>query len=189
MATALARQLAQLNGLGPQERWARGKHSLLFDYQTAADVSAESLLGIAQQGAWQQQQPVLNDPSPLMCTGHADAATAVHDVLPTIAAVKHRECRGVTVTVCNACVSSLYCMPACAHLAGIEALCKVDRRFTPFTDSLFSRASLSITRDQLTKEENEQLDTNLSAFLRVLVNHFLMPAATQVLEYCIRRYQ
>eukprot|EP00878_Enallax_costatus_P034255 GHUV01037970.1.p1 GENE.GHUV01037970.1~~GHUV01037970.1.p1 ORF type:complete len:188 (+),score=50.03 GHUV01037970.1:644-1207(+) len=74
-------------------------------------------------------------------------------------------------------------------LTGIEALCKVDRRFAPFTDSLFSRASLSVTREQLTKEENEQLNTNISAFLRVLVNHFLLPAAFQVLEYCIRRYQ
>ena len=78
--------------------------------------------------------------------------------------------------------------PACA-VAGLQSLCKADRRYTPFAESLFSRASLSITRDQLTKDENEQLDTNLKAFLRVLVNHFLQPAAFQVLEYCVRRYQ
>lgn len=68
-------------------------------------------------------------------------------------------------------------------------MCKVDKRYTPFTDSLFSRASLSVSRDQLTKDENEQLNANLRAFLRILVNHFLLPATFQVLEYCIRRYQ
>lgn len=68
-------------------------------------------------------------------------------------------------------------------------MCKADRRYAPVTESLFSRASLSVVRDQLTKDENEQLNTHLRAFLRVLVNHFLLPAAFQVLEYCIRKYQ
>jgi U3 small nucleolar RNA-associated protein 10 len=71
----------------------------------------------------------------------------------------------------------------------VEALCKSDNRFAPFPESLFSRASLTIARDQLTKEENAQLNTNLGAFLHVLTNHFLAPAAFQALEYCIRRYQ
>lgn len=51
MASVLAEQLAQLaTAKGPQERYVRGKPSLLFDFQKAADVSAETLLGIAQQG-------------------------------------------------------------------------------------------------------------------------------------------
>lgn len=52
MASTLAQQLAQLQVVkGPQaERHAHGKLSLLFDYQKAADVSAEQLLGLAQQG-------------------------------------------------------------------------------------------------------------------------------------------
>ncbi|KAF6260625.1 hypothetical protein COO60DRAFT_874799 [Scenedesmus sp. NREL 46B-D3] len=122
MASALAQQLAQLSAAkGPQEKYVKGKASLLFDHQKAADVSAETLLGIAQQG--------------------------------------------------------------------LEVLCKVQKNFAPFPESLFSRASLSIARDQLTKEENAQLNTNLRAFLQVLTNHFLAPAAFQALEYCIRRYQ
>jgi hypothetical protein len=48
---------------------------------------------------------------------------------------------------------------------------------------------LTIARDQLTKAENSQLNTNLRAFLHVLTNHFLAPAAFQALEYCIRRYE
>jgi hypothetical protein len=51
MATLLAAQLAQVAARSaPQEPHVRGKASLLYDYQKAADVSVESLLGIAQTG-------------------------------------------------------------------------------------------------------------------------------------------
>jgi hypothetical protein len=51
MATALAAQLAQLAAGQPaQERYVRGRPSLLFDYQKAADVSAEQVLSIARAG-------------------------------------------------------------------------------------------------------------------------------------------
>jgi hypothetical protein len=48
---------------------------------------------------------------------------------------------------------------------------------------------VNTSREQLTAEENDALNTNLAAFLRVLTNHFLAAAAFQVLEYCIRRYK
>jgi len=64
-------------------------------------------------------------------------------------------------------------------VAGLDSLCRADKRFTPFQDKLFSRASLSVSRDQLTRDENNQLDANLRAFLHVLTNHFLAPAAFQ----------
>lgn len=51
MTSVLAQQLAQLAAAqGPQARFIRGKPSLLYDYQKAADVGAETLLDIAQQG-------------------------------------------------------------------------------------------------------------------------------------------
>lgn len=51
MASALAQQLAQLASLkGPQERYVRGKVSLLYDFQKAADVDAETLYNIALAG-------------------------------------------------------------------------------------------------------------------------------------------
>lgn len=50
MASVLASQLAQLARAGPQEKWLRGKASLLFSYQQAADVGADTLLSIAQTG-------------------------------------------------------------------------------------------------------------------------------------------
>lgn len=73
--------------------------------------------------------------------------------------------------------------------AGLEALVRSDKRFSPFTESLFSRSSVNTSREQSSAEENEALNTNLAAFLRVLTNHFLATAAFQVLEYCIRRYK
>lgn len=51
MASVLASQLAQLASKGPQEKWVRGKASLLFSYQQAADVGADTLLSIAETGA------------------------------------------------------------------------------------------------------------------------------------------
>lgn len=72
---------------------------------------------------------------------------------------------------------------------GIEALVKADKRFSPFTESLFSRSSVNGSREQLTAEENAALNATLAAFLRVLTTHYLSPAAFQVLEYCIRRYK
>lgn len=72
---------------------------------------------------------------------------------------------------------------------GLEALIKADKRFTPFSETLFSRTSASTSREQFTAEENEALNTNLAAFLRLLTNHFLATAAFQVLEYCIRCYK
>jgi hypothetical protein len=73
--------------------------------------------------------------------------------------------------------------------AGLSQLVRLDKRFSPFADALFSRAALSVARDQLTAAENEALAANLDAFLHLLADHFLAPAAFQVLEFCIRRYR
>lgn len=51
MATALAAQLAQLASTKPQQdKYIKGKASLLFDYQKAADVANEQCLNIARSG-------------------------------------------------------------------------------------------------------------------------------------------
>lgn len=53
MSTALAAQLAQLAAVqSAQERYVKGKPSLLFDYHKAADVSVEQILNIARTGTW-----------------------------------------------------------------------------------------------------------------------------------------
>lgn len=63
MASTLAAQLGEIakhKGPAGQERSVRGKASLLYDYQKAADVDAETLYNIAlaggvaaAQGFWQ----------------------------------------------------------------------------------------------------------------------------------------
>jgi hypothetical protein len=75
------------------------------------------------------------------------------------------------------------------HPTGIAQLVSLDRRFAPFADVLFSRAALSVARDQLNGEESAALDDNLNAFLHLLADHFLAPACFQVLEFCVRRYK
>lgn len=93
---------------------------------------------------------------------------------------------------CSGCAPAdcCCCCPALPFIhAGLEALVRSDKRFSPFTESLFSRSSVNTSREQLSAEENEALNTHLAAFLRVLTNHFLATAAFQVLEYCIRRYK
>jgi hypothetical protein len=51
MASVLAQQLSRLAAAqDPQAPYVRGKHSLLFDYQKAADVGAETLYNIALEG-------------------------------------------------------------------------------------------------------------------------------------------
>jgi hypothetical protein len=60
MATALEAQLAQLAAKKtPREPYMRGKPSLLYDYQKAADVSSETLLSIAQTGGCRRGRRVL----------------------------------------------------------------------------------------------------------------------------------
>ena len=68
-------------------------------------------------------------------------------------------------------------------------MCRLDARFKPFAGSLFSRAAITLVRDQLTKEENAKLDASLTAFLRLLSGFYLTSAAFQVLEFLVRRYK
>jgi U3 small nucleolar RNA-associated protein 10 len=80
------------------------------------------------------------------------------------------------------------CCP-CVCLPGLATLTQSDKRFKPFADSLFNRSSVHASREQLTAQENDALNANIAAFLRVLTNFFLAAPAFQVLEYCIRRYK
>jgi hypothetical protein len=73
--------------------------------------------------------------------------------------------------------------------AGLDRLVRLDSRFKPFASSLLGRSSLTLKRDQMTADENTALDEVLRSFLQLLTNHFLTPAAFQVLEYLIRKYK
>lgn len=73
--------------------------------------------------------------------------------------------------------------------AGFEALCRSEPRFSHFAQSLFSQQGLGISRNGITKEEDAKLTASIAAFLHLLANHFLSPAAFKALEYLIRKFR
>ena len=71
--------------------------------------------------------------------------------------------------------------------AGFRELCDKDSRFEPFAGTLFGQAALDLDRDSRTPDANRKLDASIAAFLALLGAHFLLPAATQALEFLVRR--
>jgi hypothetical protein len=82
--------------------------------------------------------------------------------------------------------SSLGC--PCAH-AGLEELIRLEPRFRPYRESLFSRAGLALNPDQQTADVLAQLDASIAGFCGLLVNHFLAAPAFKALEYLVRRFK
>ncbi|GMH37225.1 hypothetical protein BSKO_05098 [Bryopsis sp. KO-2023] len=74
-----------------------------------------------------------------------------------------------------------------ACVGGFEELCKKDNRFEPYGATLF--AGVPKEREQRTKEEDERVNESITSFLRILVDHFLEPAAFKALEHLIRSYK
>ncbi len=72
--------------------------------------------------------------------------------------------------------------------AGYDQLCRLDARFEPFRSTLFSRAGLSVVREQQSAENNAKLDASMTSFLELLSSYFLLAPAFKALEYLIRRY-
>eukprot|EP00198_Chlamydomonas_reinhardtii_P004646 XP_001693982.1 nucleolar protein [Chlamydomonas reinhardtii] len=72
---------------------------------------------------------------------------------------------------------------------GLEELVRLEPRFRPFRESLFSRASLDINPELQTAEFLSRLDESIGSFCLLLTNHFLAPPAFKALEYLIRRYK
>lgn len=144
----------------------RGKVSLLYDFQRAADVDAETLYNIALAGA--------------------ACRRAAHSALLNCIIYRLR-----AATRCRARSGRSWRPPAClpSFPAGFDKLCRVDARIRAYGDVLLSRSALSINRDQMTAEENAKLDGTLREILGLLTNHFLTPAALQILELFIRKYK
>ena len=73
--------------------------------------------------------------------------------------------------------------------AGLEELIRLEPRFRPYRESLFSRAGLALNPDHQTAEVLAQLDESIAGFCGLLVNHFLAAPAFKALEYLIRRFK
>lgn len=72
-------------------------------------------------------------------------------------------------------------------IEGYLELCRLDNRFEPFQSSLF--AGVPKEREQRTKAEDENVQQSITAFCRLLTDHFLEPCAFKALEHLIRSYK
>lgn len=81
--------------------------------------------------------------------------------------------------------------PTPTHLnqTGLKSLVRLDKRFAPYGDTLICRTALGVARDQLPPADEAELAARLDGFVHLLCDHFLAPAAFQVLEFCVRRYR
>ncbi|KAH8833345.1 armadillo-type protein [Flagelloscypha sp. PMI_526] len=61
--------------------------------------------------------------------------------------------------------------------------------FSPFENTLFSRASKGTDRTLLAKDANKQLDKSIGKFLSLLGPYVMEPPAGKVLEWLVRRYR
>lgn len=71
---------------------------------------------------------------------------------------------------------------------GFQLLCTMSDNFDQF-GSLFAPESESRNREQLSKEDNVQLDAQLKSFFRHLSPFYQLPAAGKAMEWLVRRYQ
>eukprot|EP01132_Coremiostelium_polycephalum_P004285 gene4285-5360_t len=72
---------------------------------------------------------------------------------------------------------------------GLHELIKMDSRFKQFESNLFSEQSLTFNRVLKTKEENDQLDQQITSFLQLQSNYFLLGSSHKALEWLIRRFR
>ena len=74
-------------------------------------------------------------------------------------------------------------------LEGFQDLCLLDQRFQEFGRSLFSAESKSQDRAQLTREQNEELDSVIEAYLSLVSGRILLKPALKTIEWLVRRFK
>lgn len=74
-------------------------------------------------------------------------------------------------------------------IKGFQELCRLDSRFALFQSTLFSTESQNQDRTQLTIAENEQLDKQVEAFLRLAGSRLRLMPAVKSIEWLIRRFR
>lgn len=74
-------------------------------------------------------------------------------------------------------------------IAGFQELCRLDSRFIPFSNTIFSESAKSRDRGQLTAAENAELDFVLERFLTLACKYLLLQPTQKALEWLIRRFR
>ncbi|KKY39373.1 putative u3 small nucleolar rna-associated protein 10 [Diaporthe ampelina] len=72
---------------------------------------------------------------------------------------------------------------------GFEELCRLDARFLPYEQTLFSEQSQEEDRTQMTAAENNELDKATEAFLRLVGGKLRLMPAVKAVEWLIRRFR
>lgn len=72
---------------------------------------------------------------------------------------------------------------------GFEELCALDPRFVTYSTSIFSEQSKTEEREQMTKDQNTELDAVLEDFLGLVGCRLLLKPAQKAVEWLVRRFR
>lgn len=74
-------------------------------------------------------------------------------------------------------------------IQGFNELCQLDARFSPFRATVFSEESQAQDRTQLRAAENQELDKQVDAFLRLVGSRLRLMPAMKAIEWLVRRFR
>ena len=74
-------------------------------------------------------------------------------------------------------------------LEALERLESLDRRFVKFKNTIFSVTSIQIDRQIQSREENDDLDKTINAFLSLLAPYWHLAISVRAAEWPLRRFQ
>ena len=72
---------------------------------------------------------------------------------------------------------------------GYEELCVLDASYRIFAASLFGEQSKQQDRTQMTTTQNDQLNTSIEDFLRLVGSRLLLKPALKAVEWLVRRFR
>lgn len=74
-------------------------------------------------------------------------------------------------------------------LEGFHELCLLDRRFCIFERGLFSESSKAVDRLLMTRDEADELNASIEAFLELVGGRLLLRPALKAVEWLVRRFR
>ncbi len=72
---------------------------------------------------------------------------------------------------------------------GFDELCRLDKRFVPFGNTLFSDQSQEADRTQMSSQEDAALDKRVESFLHLSGSRLRLMPAIKAIEWLIRRFR
>lgn len=72
---------------------------------------------------------------------------------------------------------------------GFQELCSLDVRFSQFERTLFSEQSKVEDRSQMNAQQNNELDTEVEAFLALVSGRLQLSPAVKAVDWLVRRFR